>query len=465
MDLALQSAAALATMLRRRQIGARELLDHYLARIERLNPPLNAVITLDVARARRQADAADDAAKRGDFAGPLHGLPMTIKDSFETAGLRTTCGHQPLAAHVPATDAVAVERLKASGVVVFGKTNVPALAGDVQTYNPLFGTTNNPWDPSRTSGGSSGGAAVAVATGLTALELGSDIGGSIRTPSNWCGIYGHKPTHGIVPQRGHIPPAPGALIDFDLNVAGPIARSAEDLRLAFDVLAGPLPDRATAWRLELPPPRRSALRDYKIAAWLDDPASPVDAAVRTRLEATVAALRAAGCRVDDAARPRLDLAAAARSYFQLLMPIIFYQGLGADDVARLGNLAATFAPDDDSPFTRTVRFGIERWWDWAVADEARQRVRAAFAAFFRDYDALLLPTTVVPAIAHDHADPLASRQITVNGKAASYTNLFGWIALATMAWLPTTVAPVGRPADGLPVGVQPLGPSPQAPAA
>src|SRR5262249_44910807 len=205
MDLALQSAAALATMLRRRQIGARELLDHYLARIERLNPPLNAVIALDVERARRRADATDDVARRGDFTGPLHGLPMTIKDSFETAGLRTTCGHESLATHVPASDAVAVERLKGAGVVVLGKTNVPVLAGDVQTYNPLFGTTNNPWDPSRTPGGSSGGAAAAVAMGFTALELGSDIGGSIRPPPKWCGAHGPQPAPGTRPQRGHMP--------------------------------------------------------------------------------------------------------------------------------------------------------------------------------------------------------------------------------------------------------------------
>lgn len=458
MDVCLRPATELLTMLRRREIGAHELLAHYLARIDRLDGPLNAVVTRDVERAYRAADEADAAIARGGPATALHGLPMTIKDTFEIAGVRTTAGHEPYAAYVPSTDAVAVARLRAAGAIPFARTNVPVLAGDIQTFNPIFGTTNNPWDATRTSGGSSGGAAVAVAMGFTGLELGSDIGGSIRTPSNWCGVYGHKPTFGIVPQRGHIPPAAGALIDCDLNVVGPIARSASDLRLAMDVLVGPLADVATAWRLALPPPRHGRLRDYRIAAWIDDPAFPVDPAVRERLEATLAALRAAGCRVDDAARPRLALGEAIRTYLQLLMPVIFFQSMAPDDFQRLTGVAATLAAGDESGFARTVRFGTESWFAWAHADEARQRVRAAFAEFFRSYDVLLLPTNVVPAIPHDHTEPLALRQITVGGTTTAYINLFGWIGLATMAWLPATVAPVGRTPTGLPVGIQIVGP-------
>src|SRR6266849_1336134 len=261
-DLCLRSATALAAALRRREIGCQELLDRYLERVARLNPALNAIVTLDAERARAAAERAD----RELASGPLHGLPMTVKDTFETAGLRTTAGAPVLADYVPASDASAVARLRAAGALIFGKTNTPTFAADAQTYNPVFGTTNNPWDRARSPGGSSGGSAVAMAAGLSALELGSDIGGSIRNPAHYCGVYGHKPTHGIVPGRGHIPGPPGTLAEVDIGVVGPLARSADDLDLALSVLAGPAEDRGRAWLLELPPPRRGSLREYHVAA-------------------------------------------------------------------------------------------------------------------------------------------------------------------------------------------------------
>ena len=220
-DLAFQSATQLAAAIRRKQVGSRELLEHYAARIGRFNPAINAVVTLDLERARTQADSADAAVARGEYGGPLHGVPITIKDTLETAGIRTTAGAEVHAEHVPQTDAAAVARLRAAGAVIIGKTNTPTFAMDVQTFNPLFGTTNNPWDLSRTPGGSSGGAAAAIAAGLSALELGSDIGGSIRTPAHFCGVYGHKPTHGIIEMRGHIPGPPGTLSEADIGVLGP----------------------------------------------------------------------------------------------------------------------------------------------------------------------------------------------------------------------------------------------------
>ena len=253
-DIALQPAHALAASIRRRDLSSRELLDHYLARVDALNGPLDAVVTLDPDGARRAADAADAALARGDDVGPLHGVPMTVKDTYQTAGMRTTCG-LPAWDHVPERDAEAVRRLRGAGAVIFGKTNTPTLAGDWQTYNPMFGTSNNPWDTTRTTGGSSGGAAAAVATGMTALELGSDIGGSIRFPANWCGVCGHKPTWGVVSQAGHLPPAPGTLAATDLSVVGPLARDVTDLELALEVLAGAAGHAAAGWRLELPPPR------------------------------------------------------------------------------------------------------------------------------------------------------------------------------------------------------------------
>src|SRR5215813_13046429 len=293
-DIAFRSALELVVALRNREVSSRELLDHYLKRVERYNPQINAVVTLDVDRARKRADEADQALARGELWGPLHGLPMTIKDTIETAGLRTTAGAPIHTNHIPAHDAPVVARLKAAGAIVFGKTNTPVFAGDAQTYNPIFGVTNNPWDLTRSPGGSSGGSAAALSAGLTGLELGSDIGGSIRNPAHYCGVYGHKPSYDIIPLRGHIPGPPGLLSGTDIAVLGPLARSAKDLSLVLGLLVGPDEDEGVAWRLELPSPRRGALREYRVAAWLDDPVCPVDNEVRRRLEATVEALRHKG---------------------------------------------------------------------------------------------------------------------------------------------------------------------------
>jgi amidase len=455
-DLAFRSTTALATALRRREIGCRELLEHYLARVERLNPTLNAIVTLDVDGARARADEADAALQQGEHWGPLHGVPMTIKDSFETMGLRTTCGIPALREHVPTHDAIAVGRLAAAGAVFFGKTNTPAFAADLQTYNPLFGATVNPWDAARTPGGSSGGAAAALAAGLTGYELGSDIGGSIRIPSSWCGVYGHKPSFGIIPMRGHIPGPPGSLSEDDLNVVGPMGRGVEDLALGLDVLVGPLPDERVAWTLRLPRARRDDLREYRAGTWLDDPAYPVDAEVREVLERAVTAVRAAGGSVTDD-RPALDLPNAVRTYLQLMLSILVARlpGETFDGLVAFGDAAA---PDAEDALTRTARFGTLRHREWLAADERRERIRAQCAEFFKTHDVLLLPVVPVAAIPHDQDETLPLRSITVNGAPRSYHDLFSWIALATMAYLPATVVPVGRTRGGLPVGLQIVGP-------
>ena len=451
------SAIELAARVARREISSRELLDVFLARVERRNPALNAVVTFDVERAREHAAAADEDLAHGRIRGPLHGLPMTIKETFEIAGVRTTAGAKDLSDHVPTTDAAVVQRLRAAGAVIFGKTNVPFMAADVQSYNELFGQTNNPWDPARTPGGSSGGSAAALAAGLTPIEFGSDIGGSIRTPANWCGVYGHKPTFGIVPRRGHIPGPPGTLSEADLSVAGPMARSAEDLDLLLRLTAGPLEDRAIAWRLDLPPPRRASLRDYRVAAWIDDPHCPVDAEVATALRATVDALRRAGVAVDEVARPPIGLRDLERLYFRLLAPVMM-AGMPAPVFASFVDRATGLDDHPEDPVERFVKYGTARLRDWYGADEARQRLRAALAGFFREHDVLLCPGAVVPAIPHDHTDPMPARTIEVNGRRRGYYDLFTWIALATTALHPATMAPVGRTAGGLPVGVQIVGP-------
>jgi amidase len=454
-DIALSPAHVLAEAIRRREVSSRELLDLYLGRVARLNAALNAVVTLDPDGAHRAAAAADDALARGDVVGPLHGVPMTIKDTFEAAGLRTTAGFEPWD-HVSDHDAVGVRRLRDAGAVIFGKTNTPALAGDWQTYNPIFGTTNNPWDTTRSAGGSSGGSAAATAAGLTALELGSDIAGSIRVPSHWCGVCGHKPSWGVVPQRGHVPPPPGALVDSDLSVVGPIARTVEDLELALDILAGPAGHQAVGWRLELPPPRATTLGELRLAVWLDEESFPVQADAREVLESAVSGLRDAGATIT-AARPDISVPDVLRTYLELLYPVI----LGTIPQKRFDSMAAladALSVEDDGPAERTARFATLRHRDWLFANARRERLRAQMADYFRDVDALLMPVAVVPAIPHDHSEPFTSRTIEIDGASRSYLDMFGWITLATIGYLPATVVPVGHTAAGLPVGLQIVGP-------
>jgi amidase len=322
----------------------------------------------------------------------------------------------------------------------------------------VFGTTNNPWDVTRTPGGSSGGAAAAVAAGLTPLDLASDIAGSIRMPSHYCGVYGHKPSYGIIPLRGHIPGPPGTLAEYDLATIGPIARTPDDLELGLDILAGPDTDRAVAWRLELPPPRRATLREYRVAAWLDDPACPVDDAVRGRLEATVAALRRAGVTVDERARPGIPLAEAARDYLRLLYPIIT-SGMPPAEWQAFTAFGATLAPDDDGALARAVRFSAQLHRDWLTSNETAARHRARWAEFFRDFDVLLCPVTTIAAPPHDQSEPIPRRTITVNGAPRPYLDQIVWTgAIGSMCYLPVTVAPSGRTQGGLPVGVQIVGP-------
>jgi len=455
-DLGTQSARGLAAMIRRKQISSRELLDFFLAAIADRNEPLNAVVTLDEENARRTADEADQAIARGDALGPLHGLPMTIKDTFETVGIRTTAGNPIWKDHVPDRDADTVAKLKRAGVVVFGKTNLPFMAADVQSYNDLFGCTNNPHDLTRTPGGSSGGAATAVAAGFTSLELGSDIGGSIRTPSHWTGIYGHKPSYGIVSNRGHIPGPPGAQSQPDLGVAGPLARSAGDLAVALDVLVGPNENDAAGWRLDLARPRHERLSDFRVATWFEDPAIPVDDAVRARLEATVGALRDAGVQVDEKARPGFDLKDLIHTFYRLLMPIVLAD-LPDAAIEGLAQFADSFDNSDLSDAAEAARAPLIRHLDWLKTNELRDQLRVAFREFFSGYDVLLCPVTSVPAIPHDHS-PFPARTIQVNGESRPYSDLFGWISMATACHLPATVAPVGPTPEGLPVGVQIIGP-------
>src|SRR5262245_58996986 len=311
-------ATKLAPAIRDGELTSIELLECYLDRVDRLGKEVNAVVTLDADRARASAAAADEAHTMGANLGPLHGLPVTIKDAIETEGIRSTGGAKELADHVPKHDAPAVARLKAAGAIVFGKTNCPLWSGDVETHNELFGHTSNPWDLARTTGGSSGGAAAAVAAGFTSFELGTDIGGSVRIPSHCCGVYGLKPTWGVVSQRGYLDHPTGGTIDVDINVFGPIARSADDLDLLLSVLAGPEPERAVAWHLDLPKAEEHNLADLNVGVWFDDPNAIVQSEYRSMLGSVADKLADHGARVSEA-HPEVDFGEQYGVFAHLVM--------------------------------------------------------------------------------------------------------------------------------------------------
>ena len=456
-DPALASLVDLTLDLRRRRVSSRELLETYARRVEQFNPEINAVVSLDLERARERADAADAALARGNLWGPLHGVPMTLKDTYEVAGLRTTSGAPQYADHVPAHDSEVARRLLGAGAVIFGKTNVPYLAGDLQTFNQIFGTTNNPWDLTRTPGGSSGGAAAAVAAGLTSCEVGSDIGGSIRVPSNFCGVFGHKPSWDVVSSRGHIPGPPGTLAEPDINVCGPIGRCAGDLSLLMDVLAGPTADRGVGWRCDLPPARRDELGQYRVAAWIGETGHPLDDEVRRLLGGVVTALRRAGVAVDPAARPDVPFLSAIEVFWRLLIPVISF-GLPAEHRDVFRAIAAAAPADDPDPLTFFARSAMQSHQEWLLANERRERMCVRWAEFFRDFDILLCPVTPAPAFPHLQDGEVMTRTVRINDRDEPYMELLSWMGVIGVARLPSTVIPVGLTTRGLPVGVQIVGP-------
>jgi amidase len=450
-ELAYTSTIELAKKIRQREISSREAVDYFLSRVEQLDKPINSVVTVDAARARAEADAADIALARGEVRGPLHGVPMTVKDSFQTAGMRTTSGAPELANFIPQEDAWPVARLREAGAIIFGKTNLPIYAGDLQSYNEVFGTTNNPYDVSRTPGGSSGGSAAALACGFTPLELGSDIGGSIRLPSHMSGVVGHKPSYGIVPAHGQIPGPPGTLTLADLAVAGPMARQVEDLELGLDLMAGPNRWEHPAWRLKLPSPRRRTLKSYRIAAWLDDPHCRVEPEVHTLLENAAQKLAGSGVRVDTEARPEFTLEKVADTFFALLQSALA-GGVSRDTIEYYATASGS------TPVDRVRRAFAMRHREWLSYNERRQQLRKRWEEFFQKWDAMLLPVMPCPAIPHDHSDPQAARLAGVGDEQRPYWELITWMAPAGACYLPATVVPVGRLTNGLPVGIQIVGP-------
>jgi amidase len=456
-SLHLSSATEQVYALRQRRISSRELLELQLKHIAAVNPDLNAVVTIDADRARKEADQADKhLARTGKPLGALHGLAVTVKDALETAGMRTTCGAPDLAEHVPDTDADAIARLRAAGAIILGKSNTPAYCQDIQTSNALFGTTKNPYDADRTAGGSSGGPAAAVAAGLTSLELGSDLAGSLRLPAHYCGVYALRPSHGLISTRGHIPRLPGWLTSSDMVTLGPLARTPADLELLLEVLAAPAPADAAAWRLELPGPRHSRLRDYRIGVWADDPYCAVDTQTRSLMEKVTSSLRSAGSRIDETSRP-VDMRDSDRAFQNLMYATSTATSPDAAFQTEVDQ-AAGLAPGDTSPGAFYLRSRTQRHRDWLIANEAREKLRLRWAQYFTDHDILITPAAPTAAVEDQTSVPVPQRSITVDGKKRSYFDQTTWVNLTPQVKLPSVIVPIGATADGLPLSVQVIGP-------
>jgi len=453
-----RTAKEIAGALQARKISAVELTDHVIARIEALDQKINAVVVRDFDRARDAAKAADTALGRGERR-PLLGVPITIKESFNVAGLPTTWGIVAAKDFVPQEDALTVARLKGAGAVVLGKTNVPLMLADWQSFNDIYGTTNNPWDLARTPGGSSGGSAAALAAGFGPLSLGSDIGGSLRVPPNYCGVYGHKPTHGIIPTRGHAPPGARAVPrDIDLAVVGPMARSASDIALELDILAGPDELRdAVAYRLALPPPRHEGLKDFRVLVVDTHPLLPTGASVRAALEKLSDRLGKAGVTVARESPLLPDFAEAARLYMRLLLPA-FSASWPLEQYDQVKAAAAALPPDDNSLSAERVRSAVLSHRDWMAADSARAALRERWRRLFVEWDAVICPTMPMPPYPHDHSMPDYARKIDIDGKEYPYQDQLVWPGVATAPGLPATAAPIDRSDTGLPIGVQVVGP-------
>lgn len=452
-EIAFRSATELTRMLRAGEIGSLELTDHYIARIERIDADLNAVVVRDFERAREAARACDSDLAAGRVRGPLHGLPMTVKESYDVAGLPTTWGIPLFANNIASRDAHAVERFKRAGAVILGKTNVPLGLGDFQSYNEIYGQTNNPWDPARTPGGSSGGSAAALAAGLTGLECGSDIGGSIRNPAHFCGVYGHKPTWGIVPPQGHA--LPGMLAAPDIAVCGPLARSADDLELALDLISGPERLDAPAWQLALPASPGKPLRHCRVALWASDELAPVEDEIAQRVARVGEILSGLGATVSDSARPDYDIRRGHANYLKLLNSIM---GASLPDAVYLASQKSALAidPEDLSDASVTARALVLSHREWLAANNFRESIRHAWRAFFRDWDVLVCPQMATPAFAHDHS-PFGQRSLEVDRARQPYFQQLFWSGLVIGAYLPSTVFPTGPSRTGLPIGLQAIG--------
>ena len=451
-----RSALELLHALAARQVSARDLVDAAIARIETLDSRINAVVVRDFDRARTAADAADAARSRGEQR-PLLGLPMTVKEQFNVVGLPTTWGFNKFRNWRPGADALVVQRLKAAGAIILGKTNVPAGLSDWQSYNDVYGTTNNPWDLTRTPGGSSGGAAAALAAGLVPLEVGSDIGGSLRAPAHFCGVFAHKPSLDLIPQRGSGPPeSPAIPVRGDLAVTGPMARSAADLALELQVLAGPddLWD-GIGYRLDLPPARHAVMSDFRVLVVDEHPLCPTADSIKAALGRLASQLAAAGCKVSRTSPVMPDMARTTRNYVELLSAAMTAD-ITAEQRARYQAASSALSPDNLSLGAAWTRGATMSHAAWVQTSYIRAGLRVRWQALFREFDVVLCPAMPTVAFKQDQS-PMTERRLAVDGRQVPYGDQVIWASVATSVGLPATVAPIGRDEGGLPIGVQIIG--------
>jgi amidase len=442
-------------------VSSEDLTLAYLERIGRHNDGLNAIVCLDEEGALARARRCDAEAREDRSRGTLHGLPMTIKDGWEVAGLRSTAGIPRLRDYIPQHDSEVVARVRRAGAIFLGKTNVPTANADFQTSNPVFGRTNNPWDHSRTPGGSCGGGAAAIASGMSALELGSEIGGSLRLPAHFTGIYGHKSSFGLIPTTGHLPPGPGdpgQHLEPDLVVAGGMGRGPGDLELLLRSIAGPGPDRAIAWRLELPGPRARDLGEFRIAVWFDDPFVPLDSEVRAVLDDVVESLRVAGANID--LRPSLPVTLEeSHRVYEALLFAAFSTDRSTYSLKGTAYFIRSALAHPRGQATRTMKLIRQRHEQWLYQHMKRLEMQARWRDFFERYDALLMPVTASVAPPHHDKDhDRFGRTYAVNGERRNYFEQPVWNGLANLLGTPATALPAGLAAGGLPVGLQIMGP-------
>ena len=450
------SAHEILEKIKQGEVSSLEVLESFLAQVEKVNPKINAIVALDIERAKEKAKEADNKISLKSKLGPLHGLPMTIKDAFEVEGIVSTGGNPAWKDNIPKRNAEAVQRLVDAGAIIFGKTNVPFLSSDLQSFNKIYGTTNNPWDLERTPGGSSGGSAAALAAGMTPLELGSDIGGSIRVPAHFCGLYGHKPSYNIISEVGHMPPPPGSILTGNgLSVAGPLARSPEDLEIALDVLVAAQEQDSQAWKVKLPKARTKKIKELKIAVWPDEPYAEADDEITSLIKDTAEDLRHAGAKVETVDLP-ISFEEIDKIYSLLLNPLML-AGSPKETFETLAKLNESLDPNDVSELAKVARGSVLKHADWVLVNAIRQNMRQKWREFFNKFDVILCPTCITPAFKHNH-NPVHERKLTINGKDDEYLRATLWAGPAVSAGLPSTNVPIGMSSNNLPISMQITGP-------
>lgn len=451
-----KTAVDLCAKIKAGELSSGEVLSDHIASIEAFDAAINAVVVRDFDRAQEQAEAADR--RRSDMhaagLGRLHGLPLTVKESFNVSGLATTWGMTSHCDNVAEQSAEVISRVNAAGAIVFGKTNVPNGLADHQTFSSLFGRTNNPWNTQLTCGGSSGGSAAALAAGFTSLEIGSDLAGSLRVPAHFCGVCCHRPSYGLVPQTGHS--LSGNPAATDITVIGPMARSIPDLRLLLDVLVGPDEFDARGWKIELPRSRADNLKDFRVAVLANHQACDVDQGIQAAIIDLAEALRRAGAQVSDKVEWPIDLELCYHDYM-VMVRAVGLRHCSLEDLRGLSDGIASLHEAEMNYRVATRKAAELTHHGWHALNERRHAFRLAWRRFFSSYDVVLCPVHASQAFVHNTDGKRESRMIHVNGRSQDYNASLFWLAIAGLNYLPVTVRPIAF-ANELPIGIQVIGP-------